>query len=85
MNKMMKLNTKISAKLVDVRGDVCEYADMIGCSGTLYLSEDNENNWFNPGGNETLGFCRKRTTQKNNLIRVSTRAGNTFVFKVNEN
>ena len=40
MNKMMKLNTKISAKLVDVRGDVCEYADMIGCSGTLYLSAE---------------------------------------------
>jgi hypothetical protein len=77
----MKLNTKISAKLVDVRGDVCEYSDLIGCSGTLYLSKDNENNWFNPGGSETLIFHRKRTTQKDNLIRISTLAGNTFVFK----
>jgi len=74
---------KTNATLVDVRGDVCEFSDLIGLSGTLYLSEDNSTNYFNPGGAEWLEFRRKRVTRKGGQVRVFTHLGNTFVFDTN--
>ena len=69
---------KTKAKLVDVRGDVEDFSDLIGESGTLYLSK--ENSYFDTGCGQWLSFSSKRTTKKNNQIRVNTSLGNTFVF-----
>ena len=71
---------KTNATLVDVRGDVCEFADLIGESVVLCLSKGN--NWFAPQGNEWVEFRKKRVTRKDNRIRVRTDLGNTFVFEV---
>lgn len=71
---------KTTAVLVDVRGDVVDFADLIGRYGTLYLSSDNSNNYFAPEGSDWLEFRRKRVVRKNGQIRVLSVRGNTFVF-----
>lgn len=76
----MKSTVKLRVKLVDVRGDVEEYADIIGRSGELRLGSDGVGS-FSWGSNEWLEFRRKRVTRKTDLIRVHTEMGNTFVFE----
>jgi hypothetical protein len=71
-----------NVRLVDVRGDVEEYADLIGRSGSLRLGSDGVSS-FSWGGNEWLEFRRKRATRKDGKIRVRTEMGNTFVFDTN--
>lgn len=73
---------KTAVTLVDVRGDISEYADLIGRSGTLRLGDDRVGS-FCYGGNDWLEFRRKRTLRKNGQIRVFTELGNTFVFDTN--
>jgi hypothetical protein len=70
--------------LVDVRGDIEDFADLIGRSGKLRLSSDGVGS-FCYGGNDWLEFHRKRVTRKGDQIRVHTGMGNTFVFDTKEN
>ena len=74
--------TLMNVRLVDVRGDVEEYADLIGRFGSLRLGDDGVGS-FCWGGNEWLEFRRKRTTRKDGQVRVHTEMGNTFVFDTN--
>jgi hypothetical protein len=76
----MKSTVKLRVKLVDVRGDIEEYADIIGRSGELRLGSDGVGS-FSWGSNEWLEFRRKRVNRKTDLIRVHTEMGNTFVFE----
>lgn len=71
---------KTNAELIDVRGDISEYADLIGLSGTLSLGSGEC--YFAPeNSGETLTFIRKRVVSKDGKIRVRTQLGNTFVFE----
>lgn len=76
------------AKLVGVEGDQEEYADLIGLEGKLRIdpkSTDSAINWFNPeGSGETLSLSRKRVSEKDGKVRVHTRLGNTFTFRLLE-
>jgi hypothetical protein len=72
----------MNVTLVDVRGDLVEYADLIGQSGTLRLGDDGVGSFY-CGGNEWLEFRRKRVTRKDGQVRVHTEMGNTFVFDTN--
>jgi hypothetical protein len=78
----MKTAATLNVRLVDVRGDVVEYADIIGNSGRLRLGSDGVGS-FSWGGNEWLEFRRKRVTRKDGQVRVHTEMGNTFVFDTN--
>jgi len=73
-------------RLVEVRGDQEEYADLIGTEGELRLdpkSTDSGINWYNPtGSGETLTLSRKRVTEKDGKVTVHTKLGNTFVFRL---
>lgn len=55
--------TLMDVRLVDVRGDVVDYADLIGRSGSLRLGSDSVGS-FCWGGNEWLEFRRKRVIRK---------------------
>jgi len=77
----MKNTVKIQVKLIDVRGDIEEYADIIGQTGELRLGSDGVGS-FCWGGNEWLEFRRKRVNRQTDQIRVHTEMGNTFVFKL---
>jgi len=72
----------MNVTLVDVRGDVVDYADLIGRSGSLRLGSDSVGS-FCWGGNEWLEFRRKRVIRKDGQVRVHTEMGNTFVFDTN--
>lgn len=75
----MKIDT--TAKLVGVEGDQEEFADMIGTTGRLYLNTGN--NWFGPkGSSESITLTRKRVTRKDDKIRVHTKLGNVFTFRL---
>jgi len=75
----MKLDTQ--ATLVGVEGDQAEFADMIGQTGRLFLAPGN--NWFGPKGwGESLTMTRKRASRKDDKVRVSTRLGDVFTFRV---
>jgi hypothetical protein len=75
-------------RLVGVEGDQEEYADLIGTEGVLRLdphSTDSGINWYNPNGSgETLALSRKRVTEKDGKVRVHTKLGNTFIFRLKE-
>lgn len=75
----MKTSTKFRVKLSDVRGDVEEYADIIGKAGDLRLGPDGVGS-FSWSGSEWLEFRRNRSLRKDGRIRVWTEMGNTFVF-----
>lgn len=73
------MKTKIRAKLVNVQGDQEEFSDLIGETGTLFLSKGN--NWFAAGG-DCVELQRKRLTKRENGdIRLSTHLGNRFTFR----
>ena len=78
----MKSTMKIRVKLVDVRGDVEEYADIIGRIGELRLGSDGIGS-FSWGSSEWLEFRRKRINRpaSSSTIRIRTEMGNTFVFE----
>lgn len=74
----MKIDT--TAKLVAVEGNQEEYADLIGVTGRLHLNPKCCN-WFGNGG-DSVEFRRKRVTRKEDKIRVHTKLGNVFVFRL---
>lgn len=75
----MKIDT--SATLVGVEGDQAEFADMIGTTGRLYLNTGN--NWYGPkGSGESITLTRKRVTRKDDKVRVHTKLGNVFTFRL---
>jgi hypothetical protein len=71
---------------VSVEGDQEEYADLIGTEGELRLdpkSTDSGINWYNPkGSGETLTLSRQRVTEKDGKVKVRTKLGNTFTFRL---
>jgi len=76
-------------RLIEVRGNQEEFSDLIGTEGKLRLDEkdkDSEVNWYCPDKNidAMVSLSRKRVTEKDGLVSVSTRRGNTFVFKLKE-
>lgn len=75
-------------RLVAVEGDQEDFADLIGTEGVLRLdpvSTDSGINWFNPtGSGETLTLSRKRVTEKNGKVKVFTKLGNVFTFRLME-
>jgi len=75
-------------RLVNVEGDQEEFADLIGTEGDLHLhptSASSELNWFNPEGRgDSLGLSRKRVTEGNGKVKVFTKLGNCFTFRLLE-
>ena len=75
----MKIDT--TARLVSVEGDQEEFADMIGTTGRLYLNTGN--NWYGPKGSASpLNLARRRVIRKGDKIRVHTKFGNIFTFRL---
>lgn len=75
-------------RLVNVEGDQAEYADLIGTEGVLRLdptSTDSGINWYNPErSGETLSLSRKRVLESNGKVKVFTKLGNCFTFRLLE-
>lgn len=81
--KIIGTNTRIdtTARLVGVEGNQEEFADMIGTTGRLYLNTGN--NWYGPkGSGESITLTRKRVTRKDDKVRVHTKLGNVFTFRL---
>jgi len=76
-------------RLVNIEGNQAEYADLIGLDGTLRIdptSSDPAINWFNPHrSGETLSLARKRVIEKNGRVKVFTKLGNCFTFRLEVN
>jgi hypothetical protein len=75
--EVMTIDT--TAYLEGVAKHQSEYSDMIGAKGRLHL--DGQHNWFASDNGESLVLIKKRVTEQNGRIRVSTNLGNTFIFK----
>lgn len=77
---------KVSAKCIQVEGNQEEFSDLIGSIGKLRLdpvSKDPAVNWFT-GGN-TVNFVRKKVVVKDGIVKVFTRVGNCFTFRLENN
>jgi hypothetical protein len=73
----------INVTLVEYHGDdASEYDDLLGCRGTLRLLESEIN--FLPEGRagDWLSMKRKRMTRRDNRLKISTKLGNTFIFRM---
>jgi len=60
-----------------------EFDDLCGATGQLYLDPhdtDRAVNWFNGGGG--VEMTRKRVIEKDGVVKVFTKLGNTFTFKI---
>lgn len=75
-------------RLVAVDGHQEEYADLLGTEGELRLdphSTDSGVNWYNPeGSGETLTLSRRRVIEKDGKVKVFTKRGNVFTFRLKE-
>ena len=72
-----------TAKCISVEGDDGEFSDLVGTIGKLRIDDksmDSAANWFD-GGN-SVNFTRKRVTEVGDQIKVFTKLGNIFKFKV---
>lgn len=71
-------------RLIEVQGDQEEFADLIGTEGELQLiGPSSPHNWFNPDERgDSLSLAVKRSVEKDGNIKVYTKLGNTFTFKV---
>ena len=68
----------MNARLISVKGEE-EFADLIGVYGTLNL----EHNWFLPNDDgDMLSFLVKRKTFVDDKVKVFTKLGNIFTFRV---
>lgn len=72
------------AKCIGVDGDEDgEFSDLVGTVGKLRLddkSTDRAVNWFN--GGDSVNFTRKRVVEKDGVVKVFTKLGNVFKFKL---
>ena len=55
-----------------------EFDDLRGQTGELRIEE--HNTWFN--GGEGVEMTRKRVVEKDGVVKVFTKLGNTFTFKI---
>ena len=75
--------SKRTAKCIGVISEDNEFDDLIGTTGTLMLhktSKDAEVNWFGGGGGVNL--ARKRVSEKNGVVTITTHFGNQFKFRI---
>jgi hypothetical protein len=75
-----------NVKLIEVKGSG-DFQDLVGREGRLCLhesSKSSELNWFNAGNGDVLSLGRKRVTEKDGKVSVSTDMGNTFIFRLKE-
>lgn len=72
------------AKCIGIEGDEDgEFSDLVGTTGKLRIdpkSSDSAVNWFNGGG--SVNFTRKRVNEKEGVVKVFTKLGNVFKFKL---
>ena len=72
------------AKCIGVEGDEDgEFSDLVGTSGKLRLDDksmDSAVNWFDGGG--WVNFTRKRVAEKYGVVKVFTKLGNVFKFRL---
>lgn len=72
------------AKCIGIEGDEDgEFSDLIGTTGKLRLDEksmDSAVNWFDSG--ESVNFTRKRVHEKDGEVKVYTKLGNVFKFRL---
>jgi len=72
------------AKCIGVEGDEDgEFSDLVGTSGKLRLDDksmDSAVNWFDGGG--SVNFTRKRVAEKDGVVKVFTKLGNVFKFRL---
>lgn len=72
--------TKHNVRLSEVQGDQEDFADLIGTTGVLTLGDHNR--YMPKDRGDWLTLDKKRITEKDGKITVSTKLGNKFVFKV---
>jgi hypothetical protein len=72
------------AKCIGIDGDEDgEFSDLIGTTGKLRLDEKSKDmavNWFS--GGSSVGFSRKRVLEKDGVVKVYTKLGNVFKFRL---
>jgi hypothetical protein len=69
----------VHVKLVAIKGNQEEFADMIGTVGMLDLTHGKER--YRATGGDSLRLMRKRVSWKDGQIRVFTTFGNVFTFR----
>lgn len=73
-----------TAVCIGIQGDEDnEFDDLIGEKGSLRIdpkSSDSAVNWFN--GGQGVNFTRKRVVEKDGIVKVFTKLGNVFKFKL---
>ena len=69
---------RTQAKLIQVTGDQEDFTDVIGHNGELYVSKSP---WFKANG-DVISMLSRRITREDGLIKISTKLGNTFTFRV---
>jgi hypothetical protein len=76
------------AKCIGVDGDEDgEFSDLVGTSGKLRLDDnsmDSAVNWFDSfsSGGDMVGFARNRVAEKDGVVKVFTKFGNVFKFRL---
>lgn len=79
------------AKCIGVDGDEDgEFSDLVGTVGKLQLAEDSTDstdsamNWFNSvsSGGNSVGFTRRRVVEKEGVVKVFTKLGRVFKFRL---
>ncbi|MGH7175679.1 MAG: hypothetical protein ACREGR_04970 [Minisyncoccia bacterium] len=74
----------MKVRLVEVQGDQEEFADLIGCNGRLTDLRADGRTFMPDGRGDFLTMVNKRTTRKGDRVKVATKLGNVFVFRVLE-
>lgn len=69
-------STVRTAKCIAVSDE--EFDDLRGHTGQLRI--DKNSTWFD--GGEGIELTRKRVTEKDGIVKVFTKLGNTFTFKI---
>ena len=78
-----KATMKTNVRLIEVLGDQEDFADLIGTEGELHL--DGTNNWFLPEHRgDMLSLAIKRKVEGDGKVKVHTKLGNTFTFRLLE-
>lgn len=72
----MANSTVRKVKCIAVSDD--EFDDLRGHTGELRIDE--HNTWFN--GGEGIEMTRKRVVETDGVVKVFTKLGNTFTFKI---
>jgi len=72
------------AKCIGIEGDEDgEFSDLVGTTGKLRLdpkSKESVVNWFDGGG--SVNFTRKRVVEKDGEVKIFTKLGNVFKFRL---